>query len=101
MKKQKEQQTEKAEIKLNPGAIISSPGNSEPEKKVSFRNFKPITNYSKCIKCGRCWMYCPDIAFKKDKKGFFGNIERFCKGCGLCAKVCPVKCIKMEEIKHE
>jgi len=85
-------------IKINPGAVITDVGNSANAKKVSFRNFKPVTDFKKCIKCGKCWTYCPDMAFKPNKKGYFENIERFCKGCGLCAKICPVKCIKMVEV---
>jgi 2-oxoacid:acceptor oxidoreductase delta subunit (pyruvate/2-ketoisovalerate family) len=87
--------------KINPGAVITEVGNSEKAKKVSFRNFKPVTDYKKCIKCAKCWMNCPDIAFRQNQKGFFENIERFCKGCGICEKICPVKAIKMEEIKNE
>ena len=86
--------------KINPGAIISKPGNSKIAKKVSYRNFKPVIDYKKCIKCGRCWMFCPDIAFKIRKDGHFENIESYCKGCGLCSKVCPVKCITMEVVKQ-
>ena len=86
--------------KINPGAVIDEPGNAREAKKSSFRNFKPVTDYSKCIKCGRCWMFCPDIAFEPNKDGTFKNIERFCKGCGICANVCPVKCIKMEVVEQ-
>jgi len=85
--------------KINPGAVISTPGNSRIAKKVSYRSLRPVTDYAKCIKCAKCWMYCPDIAFKKNAQGFFENIEEFCKGCGLCARVCPKKCIAMEVAK--
>jgi pyruvate ferredoxin oxidoreductase delta subunit len=84
--------------KINPGAVIDTPGNSAIAKKVSYRNSGPVTDYKKCIKCAKCWMYCPDIAFRKNSQGFFENIEKYCKGCGLCARVCPQKCIKMVEV---
>ena len=90
---------DKTKLEILPGAVIAHNTSSAVPKKVSYRNFKPVTDYSKCIKCARCWMFCPDIAFKKNAEGFFENIEEYCKGCGLCAKVCPVKCIKMVEVK--
>jgi len=85
---------------INPGAVIDNPGSSVEGRKVSFRNYKPVINYEKCIKCGRCWMFCPDIAYKRRQDGHFENIEAFCKGCGICARVCPQKCITMEEVKQ-
>ena len=85
--------------KINPGAIIDKPGNMKDAKKVSFTNEKPVTDYKKCIKCGRCWMFCPDMAFEQRKDGYFKNNLLFCKGCGICANVCPLKCIKMELIE--
>ena len=91
---------ENKKLKINPGAVIDTPGNSAGARKVSYRNLKPVTDYPKCIKCAKCWMYCPDIAFIRNAQGFFENIEEFCKGCGLCARVCPTKCIKMEDVKQ-
>ncbi len=90
----------KEKVKINPGAVIDKPGSSALAKKVSYRSFRPVIDYSKCIKCGKCWMFCPDMAFKQRKDKHFENIEAYCKGCGLCAKVCPVKCIKMVEVKE-
>jgi pyruvate ferredoxin oxidoreductase delta subunit len=87
-------------LNFNIGAIIDEPGNMRTNKKVSFRNLKPVTDYSKCIKCGRCWMSCPDIAYEINKDGTFKNLELYCKGCGICANVCPVKCIKMEVVEQ-
>jgi len=88
------------DMQFNIGAIIDKPGNAREAKKVSFRNLKPVTDYSRCIKCGRCWMSCPDIAYEKNQDGTFKNLERYCKGCGICANVCPVKCIKMEVVEQ-
>ena len=91
----------------------------------------PVYNASKCIACGLCTASCPDSAlistitdrpleqagryfkqFKTPPKGI--PWERFalnlnadpsaCKGCGLCAQVCPTDALKMvskNEVKAE
>jgi pyruvate ferredoxin oxidoreductase delta subunit len=86
--------------KINIAGIITTPGSTAKTKSFSFRHQKPVTDFKKCIKCGMCWIYCPDMAFSKKQDGTFKNIEKFCKGCGICMKVCPVKCIKMEIVKR-
>lgn len=50
--------------------------------------------------CLNCYMYCPDgtIAKVRDDEGSCVAVVvdyDFCKGCGVCAKVCPVPCIAM------
>jgi pyruvate-ferredoxin/flavodoxin oxidoreductase len=83
----------------------------------------PVYEPGKCIACGLCAASCPDAAvyclvthaevptdakshfkvFKKSPKGvpwerFAMNIEAdpsACKGCGVCALVCPTDALKM------
>jgi len=49
----------------------------------------------------QCIVNCPEDCIPTEGSG--NNIKRketdfdYCKGCGICANVCPVKCIKMEE----
>ena len=78
-------------MKFNIGAVIKEPGSSVKNKTGAWRTLKPVRDKAKCIKCGLCWVFCPDSAKKKD---FETNYD-YCKGCGLCAQVCPVKAIKM------
>jgi len=91
----------------------------------------PVYDASKCIACGTCTASCPDSAlistvtdrpvdsatryfkiFKKPPKGI--PWERFalnlnvdpsaCKGCGVCAHVCPTDALRMKpknELKDE
>jgi ferredoxin len=91
----------------------------------------PVYDASKCTACGLCTASCPDSAlistitdrpvdsaaryfkkFKKPPKGI--PWERFalnlnadpsaCKGCGVCAQVCPTDALKMmpkNELKDE
>ena len=58
------------------------------------KNIQKFDN-RKCIKCGLCWLQCPDNAIKEIKDGFYKPDLRLCKGCFICAKICPVKCIEM------
>lgn len=82
-------------LKLNKGAVVRDAGNSIENKTGGWRTFKPVINKAKCIKCGKCWVNCPDIAVYKKGDFFYVNYD-YCKGCGICASVCPVKCIAME-----
>ena len=87
---------ELAELKFNKGAVIHEPGSTKKNKTGGWRAMRPVIDQQKCIKCGTCWMYCPDNAVKKNEKGEFEIDYDYCKGCGICANECPVKAIKME-----
>jgi 2-oxoacid:acceptor oxidoreductase delta subunit (pyruvate/2-ketoisovalerate family) len=73
----------------------------ETKDMSSWRALKPIIDYSKCIKCLTCWFSCPDFAFEVNKEGFPKVRSKNCKGCGICAEHCPVKCIKMLRDFHD
>ncbi len=81
------------------GTPFSTAGHDIPQRG-SWRTFMPVIDYARCIKCKMCWLHCPDSAYVIDKKGFPRTNFVFCKGCGICAAVCPVKCIKMERDLH-
>ena len=43
-----------------------------------------------------CVPYCPENCIKQTN-GILDEIELdYCKGCGICAKVCPFKAIEMK-----
>ena len=84
-------------MKIEIGAVCTEPGSTIKNQTGHWRSLKPIVDASKCIKCGICWSFCPDIAIKIDKdKGALIDLEH-CKGCGICAQTCPVKCIVMKK----
>lgn len=87
------------ELKFNKGAIIDKPGSTRDYKTGAWRTYKPKIDQEKCIKCGKCWMCCPDGAVKHNKDGTFEIDYEYCKGCLICQEECPVKAItsKVEE----
>ena len=77
------------------GGLILEAGNSLNFKTGDWKTKRPIRQTEKCINCMICWANCPDMAIK-GKDGNFSHFDYdYCKGCGICSNVCPVKCIKM------
>lgn len=79
------------------GGIIDKPGTAMEYKTAGWRTFKPVVDKAKCINCLQCWIYCPDSAIKVQDEKMTGFDYDHCKGCSICAQICPVKCIKMEK----
>jgi pyruvate ferredoxin oxidoreductase delta subunit len=38
-----------------------------------------------------CWFFCPDSSILVSQGKVVGVDLEHCKGCGICAAVCPVK----------
>lgn len=57
----------------------------------------PSVDKDKCIKCGVCYLYCPDSAIRENDDGYFEADLILCKGCGMCAKQCVTGCITMQK----
>ncbi len=85
---------------LSPGGTIR-PTDAEKPKTGSWRTgIKPLADLSKCTNCLLCWLYCPDSAIliedvAESGPAFVGFDDYFCKGCEVCAAVCPVGAIEM------
>ena len=56
---------------------------------------RPAVERARCVDCLLCWIYCPDSAVLLDGAAF-GSIDLdHCKGCEICAEVCPTGAIEM------
>jgi len=77
------------------GAVVTEPGNAAEYKTGDWRSLRPVVDKEHCIKCGVCWMYCPDNAIVKTEDGYFLPDLEYCKGCGICANECTTNCISM------
>jgi len=74
---------------------VSYPKKGAMGKTGSWRVFKPTLDKSKCVKCLRCWIYCPEGSIRREPDGSVTIDYEYCKGCGVCAKECNVKAIVM------
>lgn len=66
---------------------------------AGWRNVRPVIDAQKCTGCLQCYLYCPDGTVFKEKGGEGSAAVAidldFCKGCGICAKVCKFDAIEM------
>lgn len=59
-----------------------------------WRMRKPVFDDKLCIQCMFCFIYCPDTSITVENSKVTGVDYRYCKGCGICENVCPVKPVK-------
>lgn len=63
-------------------------------ENAGWRTEKPVLDNENCTGCFSCYLCCPEgVIFKLD-----GKIDidySFCKGCGICARICKSEAIEM------
>ena len=81
------------------GAIIEDMKAVLDNKTGAWRSMRPTWNKDACINCLSCWIYCPDASIVVEDGRMTGINYDYCKGCGICAAVCPPKvhAIEMEQ----
>ncbi|MFH0771419.1 MAG: 4Fe-4S binding protein [Candidatus Omnitrophota bacterium] len=83
------------------GGINPEAGSALRYNTGTWRTFKPVWSKEKCIQCNMCWIHCPDSSILvKDGKVIGIDLEH-CKGCGICAAICPSKASAVKMIKEE
>ena len=75
--------------------LLSKPAPGSAGRTGAWRLYRPAVDAERCIKCGICWLYCPDDVISWAPKGLPIIDYSYCKGCGICSSVCPVKAIDM------
>lgn len=74
----------------------TKPGSALDNKTGSWRTGKkPKFLKEKCIACKMCMIICPEGCITGEGKNTFDCDLAYCKGCGNCAFICPVKDIDM------
>ncbi len=71
-------------------------------KQLKLKIFRHYSkDVPKCIKCGICYIFCPEGCIGQNKKGHFEADLYYCKGCGICASACPRKAITLQNYSDE
>lgn len=78
------------------GGLILEAGNAKTYNTGDWRSERPILDKEKCINCLTCFIVCPDSSIVIKDSMMTGFDYDHCKGCGICANECPVKCIEMK-----
>ncbi|MGI5857954.1 MAG: 4Fe-4S binding protein [Tepidanaerobacteraceae bacterium] len=80
---------------LTKAGHIYEPGNANTYETGDWRTIRPVWNEERCIHCLICWRYCPDASIFSTDGKFDSFDYKHCKGCGVCANVCPTHAIDM------
>ncbi|AKG53689.1 pyruvate:ferredoxin oxidoreductase delta subunit [Dehalogenimonas sp. WBC-2] len=79
------------------GAAVTEPGNAAIYRTGDWRSQKPTYDFSRCLKCGICFVFCPEGCIRQNQRGFYEADFYYCKGCGICSYECPTRVIAMRE----
>jgi pyruvate ferredoxin oxidoreductase delta subunit len=76
---------------VTPGGVVTEHGNSVTYITGTWRTMRPVYDAAQCIQCLTCWIMCPDASVTLEEGKVVGFDYQHCKGCGICADVCPAK----------
>jgi len=79
------------------GCVVTNPGSAAEYRTGDWRSQRPIRDYDICIKCGVCYIFCPEGSISLNSGEDFITDLYYCKGCGICAKECRKQAIAMVE----
>jgi pyruvate ferredoxin oxidoreductase gamma subunit len=82
---------------LLPGCVVLEPGSTVQYSTGDWRSQRPVWDFNKCIKCGICYLCCPQSCINQKEDKFFEANYYHCYGCGICAAECWTKAITMVE----
>lgn len=74
-----------------PEGDVLEAGTAEKFETGDWRSERPIWHPERCIHCLFCWISCPDTSILVKDGKMTGIDYKHCKGCGICARECPVK----------
>jgi len=77
------------------GGMAVGPGSMRQNMTGTWGTSSPTYTRARCIGCQRCWFICPEGCIRRLEDDSLEFDLRYCKGCGLCAKVCPKEAIAM------
>ena len=86
------------------GCAMTEAGTSRRFNTGDWRSRRrPVTDREKCIKCGMCYVLCPDMCYTPDAQaeGYYNWDSFYCKGCGICIYECPKQAISWQDEKEE
>jgi len=86
------------------GCAMTEGGTSKQFNTGDWRSQRrPVVDHDRCIKCGICYIMCPDICYTLDSQadGFYVWDAFYCKGCGICIHECPKQAISWQDEKEE
>ena len=83
--------------------MILEAGNAVEYATGDWRAFRPIHGQAACTHCFQCWLFCPDSSILVDTENekMVGFDLEHCKGCGICAAVCPVNARVRRKVEEE
>jgi len=81
--------------------VVVQPGTTRDQKMSGWRIYRPRFLQENCIGDRACELCCPDGAvYRIEKRKYDVDLDA-CKGCGICAEMCPVEDIVMEVEEEE
>ncbi len=66
------------------------------DEETAVREAQRCLGNIRCEFCDLCRLFCPDLSITRNKNTDQIEIDyNYCKGCGICAAICPRGAIKM------